>query len=340
MVNRSKGSWLEPMTAACAIAATLMHGDARADCIAPPFELLWMYPADGDTEVPVNAHFWVLTTAWGSEATYTLNSEPLTGAPQSYRGQVIDPGPLEPDTDYLLELRFDSAGVSVTIDFHTQTAEAAAASAPEALGHTTAMQYRDHACADVISAQDCFDTGQDTLLTVQTQADDDALGWLIKREGRELGAVWPSRCGDPSLYDHSASLLQECVLVSKIGAGGLLSEPTQYCPAEHAMSDAAVPEPQEDASVPVDREDAGTVHPLDAGTHGEGDPDASPLEPETSGTGGAGGGDAEGDEAAGNAAPSDRGCSVTSPRGTRQTRSVTSLVWLLGVLAIALRRRR
>jgi hypothetical protein len=84
------------------------------------------------------------------------------------------------------------------------------------------MGYASHACTDVVSAQDCFDTGQDTLLTVQTDAED-ALGWVIKLEDHGSSAVWPARCGDPSLFSYGATVLSECLLVRTIGPGGQLS---------------------------------------------------------------------------------------------------------------------
>jgi hypothetical protein len=223
---------------------------AHASCTSPALEVLWAYPADGDVDVPVNAQLWVLTSSWRSSEMITLNGEPVTGGMQSSGSQVIDPGLLEADTDYVLELRFFVGSADeqvVTIAFHTAGEPAEAASASQTIGHTRATgRYDNHACADVISAQGCFDTGQNTLITVLTD-DDDALGWVIEFEERGWSAVWPARCGDPSLYSYADNMFLRCLLVQKIGPGGLLSEATKYC---------------------VDQKDGGFVNPLDSGMTG------------------------------------------------------------------------
>lgn len=299
-------AWLAALAASTVMLARA--GEARADCSQPDFKVLWTYPADGDDRVPLNAQLWVLTSTWSSSATITLNGEPLTGSSQSFGGQAIDPGVLEADTDYALELRFGAGAVAsgeeevVTIDFHTGTEAAPAANAPRALDHTTAMGFGSHACGEVISAQDCFDTGQDTLLTVLTE-DDDAIGWVIEVEGGYGGAVWPARCGGPSVYGYGPTLLQACALIRTIGPGGLLSEATRYCLDDSMTTDAAVPEPRDDASVPMSRQDAG----VQAEPGGE---------------------------------PDDSSCSVGSHLGHGSAPGAMSLAWLLGLVAITRRARR
>jgi hypothetical protein len=343
MAYQSDRSWLGYTLAAFAFIALLVHGDvARASCSSPAFEVLWAYPADGDVDVPVNAQLWLLTSSWSSSEMITLNGEPVIGTMQSFGSQVIDPGLLQADTDYVLELRFFVGSTDervVTIAFHTASEPAEAVSASQAVGHTSATgSYEGHPCEEVVSAQDCFDTGQDTLLTVSTE-DDDALGWVIELEGRGTRAVWPARCGDPSLYSYADSVLHGCLLVRKIGPGGLLSEATQYCPEGHIPSDAAVPEPRDDASVPVGQTDGGVVNPLDSGMtfmNGGGGTEEMTPPPRSDGTAAVGGGDDEPSATA----QSDSGCSVTSQLGPHRAQRTLPLACLLGLLAIVFWVRR
>src|SRR5690348_4039287 len=54
---------------------------AAADCLLPPLELLWTYPADGEQDVPLDATFWALASQ-GSQTpsvSATLNGQPLSG---------------------------------------------------------------------------------------------------------------------------------------------------------------------------------------------------------------------------------------------------------------------
>lgn len=302
MAYRSDRSWLGYPVAALAFIALLAHGEAaHASCTAAGVEVLWAYPVDGDVDVPVNAQLWVLTSGWRSSDMITLNGEPVAGVMQSFGGQMIDPGLLEADTDYVLELRFPVGSTDeqvITIAFHTASEPADAVSAPQTTGHTSATgHYESHACADVISAQDCFDTGQNTLLTVLTE-DDDALGWVIKQE-RGAAAVWPARCGDPSLYSYADSVLDGCLLVRKIGPGGLLSEATRYC-------------------------DSG-VNGMNGGggTEQMTTPPRSDDEPNSTST-----------------AQSDSGCSVAAQLLQGRAGRMPSLTWWLGLLALVFAARR
>lgn len=347
MKQRCKSEWLGRTAAVLlAISATLAQGDgARADCSQPDFDLLWSYPEDGDGNVPINAQLWMLTSTWSSStATFTLNGEPLSAAAQSFGGVVIDPGELEPNTHYTLELRIATDSVPSSeqqlarIQFVTESEAAPSVSAPNIGGHTTELGYVTHSCAQVVAAQDCFDTGQDTLLVVLSE-DDDALGWVIEPESGGPSAVWPARCGDPSLYGYGDTLLHSCVLVRKIGPGGLLSERARYCPDTGATSDAGMPEPR-DAGVPggggtgggvVSPEDAGANGPRDAGVRNDNDMSgggSAPPDPDS---------DDVGDEAdLDRAADKDDGCSVGARLASDRGQGTTSRVSFLTLLAIAL----
>ena len=90
---------------------------AQASCVAPPPQVLWSYPAAGQSDVPTNATLWLRLSRVGNIA-LTLN-----GAPQPYvavdvlspeePGRIlqIEPASLAPNTDYVLRISYVEQGL-------------------------------------------------------------------------------------------------------------------------------------------------------------------------------------------------------------------------------------
>jgi hypothetical protein len=353
---RSTGFSTVVAAAGLSLAAVLTPlGSAHADCASPPFEVLWTYPADGDHDIPINAQLWALTNTWAGAPTATLNGNDLSAITQSFGGTSIDPGRLEPDTDYVLQLTYqaysggDPAAILVEVAFRTDSGGVVPdhRSAPVLNGHTSQPGFDDHPCADVISAQDCFDTGQDTLITFYTD-DDDAVGWLVQAESGGSQVLWPARCGDPSVYGYGTSALNACYELRAIGPGGVASEPRHYCPATGAQSDGGVTQAS-DAGIDPVAHDAGIAAPgtstprSDAGV----DPSTPPR-----GDGGmqmSSGGDKGDSDPVGNGSMTNGGndqssrssCSVASHAvGSSSSLSSVRVLALLLAPALLFRRRR
>lgn len=204
---------------------------ARASCAQLAPVLLWSYPEDGTDQVPTNAQPWVVTNYWGGPTEATLNGEPIeaigTGTFSAFR---FEPGDLEPDTAYVLELVFPGDGTAdVTLSVQFTTGDGPGADAPDApVVQSTRrdMGWPDgHACEDVIAAQDCFDTGQDTLLTFDVTAQPEAVAWLVTNEYAGASTLWPASCGNPAVYGGG----EGCFDLRAVGPGGALGEATSLC---------------------------------------------------------------------------------------------------------------
>jgi hypothetical protein len=213
---------------------------ARASCASSgPLPPLWTYPESGMKDVPTNAVFWTLTGAWGVQPMATLNGASLealgTGTFGAYRMQ---PAQLEPNHDYVLVLDYYNAqglqpGAQTRFEIAFTTGQTPAADTPEpphiARDEQRVVRPSDTSCADVIGAQDCFDTGQDTLVRFDVDSTRETLGWLVRTAYEGASNVWPARCGQPGIYLHGPS--SQCFHVQRIGAGGRLSAVVDYCAA-------------------------------------------------------------------------------------------------------------
>jgi hypothetical protein len=212
---------------------------AQASCIGPELQLLWSYPEAGAEQVPTNVVIWAITSVWGAKPSATIDGAPveLQGTP-TFSGVYLQPQKLAPNSDHTLVLdyaRSPNAVMPATqtrfeIKFKTGDGPAeGTVAAPAVTGNSrvlTGLSY--HSCTDVIAAQDCFDTGQNALLSLEVEVEDDeTLGWLLKTSYQGSSAVWPARCGLPSVYIHHQESL--CHQVQRIGAGGRLSEAVEYC---------------------------------------------------------------------------------------------------------------
>jgi hypothetical protein len=98
--------------------------------------------------------------------------------------------------------------------------------------HIASVGRASHACGDVISAQDCFDTGQDTLIEFEVAPNDEAIAWLVQSASGS-STSGPLDCGKPALFTYGDRVLG-CVDIQAVGKGGALSEKTQHCVIEPA----------------------------------------------------------------------------------------------------------
>jgi len=222
----------------------------QASCVGPELQLLWSYPESGAEQVPTNVTFWAVTSLWSSTPAATLDGAPvdMQSAP-SFSGVYLTPQSLAPDSEHTLVLDYSrspniprsSEPSRFEIKFTTGAGPVeGAVSEPEVSGSARVVtDFVSHDCADVIAAQDCFDTGQDALLSLhveQMQADV-TLGWLLRTRYEGSSAIWPARCGAPSVYTHRQESL--CFQVQRIGPGGRLSKAVEHCSQPTADMPAA-----------------------------------------------------------------------------------------------------
>lgn len=253
-------------------ALSLLPLYARADCSLPPFEVLWTYPENGAVDVPTNAVLHDLSTTWGVPRV-TLDGVDVP-APQADRREGIPLGALLPNHDYVLQLDYGlpsdgDAGAAKVARVAFRTGAGPATVPPPATVSTVHRGSSPDAsaaspCPNVVAAQDCFDMGQNTLLTFDVP-ETSGPGYTVD------GELWPARCGDPSLFVYEDATNARCHDVRVIGAGGLLSEPTRACPAPSSDAGAeafvgadaspAVPQPATATAAPNDDSDSCAVSP-------------------------------------------------------------------------------
>lgn len=217
---------------------------ARADCLTPEPLLLWSYPAEGERGVPVDAHFWLLSSqsAWGARPTATLNGKALaapallTGAPIQAPNLELDPGPLAPDTAYTLALSYPALGdkpaSNFELHFGTGSANSSAGESARVLEYATLAPPSTprEVCVELISAQGCFDTIEPEppavhRLTLQPSA---SIAWFVATDQPDGSMLWPARCGAPRVLLRAVKS-DQCFVLTPIGAGGHAGPETRYC---------------------------------------------------------------------------------------------------------------
>ena len=262
--------WL--VAASLSVTTVLAGSVAQASCLPAPPEVLWSYPAKGASDVPLNIDVWVVSPN-RYPFTATLNGEWLNMDFHARVAAHMGPPELTANTDYVLRLEYDVDKPSeeptvIEIAFRTGERLAPEPSAPSVLGHTVARGDSVGQCNDVLYLQGCFDTGQDTLLSLDVSGSD-VEAWLVEHTAASaLNAAWPAGCGMPTMLAGEVPS-DACFKVQGIGDGGLLSPAVEYCPylnpppgASDAGADASAlpPRSQPDASeLPQDAPDASSL---------------------------------------------------------------------------------
>ena len=222
----------------------------QASCVGAELELLWSYPEAGAEQVPTNLTIWAVTSLWGSTPAATLDGTPvqMRTAP-SFSGVYLQPQSLDPDSDHTLVLDYsrspnlprpnEPARFEIKFKTGAGPAEGTVAEAEVSGSARVITDFVTHECAAVIAAQDCFDTGQDALLSLKVEETqpDATVGWLLQTRYAGSSVIWPARCGAPSVYVHNQDEL--CFEVQRIGAGGRLSKAVELCSEPTADMPAA-----------------------------------------------------------------------------------------------------
>jgi hypothetical protein len=214
-------------------------GLAHAYCTPADRALLWSYPADGASDVPVDATFWLRLSRSGS-VTVALDGalQTFTGvdslAPEIDPGRILQiaPAALEANREYVLSVAYGAeqtrpVGPADNSDGGTELAADAGSDAPPP-SHSFEIRFRtgsgrapaalptvvqgadvkfageqprteEPACRTLLEAQGCFDTGLLKTVTLDV-APGDALAWLVLGPSSDDSQLWPAKCGAPLLY--------------------------------------------------------------------------------------------------------------------------------------------
>lgn len=219
---------------------------ASASCVPPDPTIVWSYPAEGATNVPVDAEIFVMLSTYGRVTSITVNGAVVSSSGEVFLEGVFDPGPLTPNTAYLVTTTATGPEGPVTLElrFTTGTGTAAALETP-VLSNLRLDSYEapsvPHTCPAVLEAQDCFDTGQDAV--VRADATGNATMWMLwSYPARDAGpiaprllAAWPGECGAPSYVTHRDRFEADptCLRVTAVGANGETRESNFLCPEEY-----------------------------------------------------------------------------------------------------------
>jgi hypothetical protein len=198
-VMRVRGALICCIVIAVAAAAPR---EAWASCVAPEPRIVWSYPADGETEVPLNARIFIVTNVLSPQIV-TINGDPLVLEPD----KVGYGAKLAPNTDYIVTLEPSSPFPPKLLTFKFTTgATAVAPEIPSVPGVSRITAKHERAftpqCQAAWEAMDCFDTGQDTHLVFETPAR--PLLFMVQSLGPPRSIpwpiAWPGVCGDPEVF--------------------------------------------------------------------------------------------------------------------------------------------
>jgi len=195
--------------------------------------------------VPTDATFWALSSAWGVRPTATLNGAAVEVVAATTSSVRIDPGPLEPDSDYVLALEYPTDGVgpndagptAVTLRFRTGMSTAPPAPRTMFAGEEVIPEERQSftGCAgELLHAQGCLDTGPRCIHTLDVSAPD-VIAWIASPDVDpggtfERDALWPASCGAPELSLYEAGPAAACLRVQAISDGGKVGDVARFCP--------------------------------------------------------------------------------------------------------------
>lgn len=253
----------------------------RASCFTPEPLLLWSYPAEGATDVPIDAELWAVSSFVGSNVTPTvkLNGQPVAVhvAParpiieiggvtmDGHTGRAVldapargielepihfTPGALTPNTAYTLELSYRPTSTSpesiFEVHFTTGERKTQAPLKPKVVAYTdnAAGDEAHLVCRELLAAQGCFDTvgEQPTRLYAFQLASSNAIAWYVRTNKPDSASLWPSACGSPYLRVRE-SAQDECFELRPVGVGGKLGPALEYCARPAKSSKPFAPQP-------------------------------------------------------------------------------------------------
>lgn len=216
-------SWLVgAMLAVCASTST----QAYASCVGrSTIELLWSYPAEGDSDVPTNAQLQMVFNGklYGPDWEAMLNGAPIVRSPDG----VFELGPLAADTDYTFQLeghqpRDAIATKVVELHFRTGSAAADGVQAPVVAGPASAEESDSAAVCERVDARYyCRDTAPNDVREIMLD-ETHAIAWLD-----DAGNLWPRGCY-PRVDLISAQ--ERCYNMHAVAADGQVSDATAFCP--------------------------------------------------------------------------------------------------------------
>ncbi|MCB9626828.1 MAG: hypothetical protein H6725_05615 [Sandaracinaceae bacterium] len=105
MTRRSALAITPPLLAlAVGIALALsVTSRASASCVPPDPAIVWSYPAEGATDIPVDARIFLRLNTYSRPTSITVNGVVVNWAgPGSAVEDMFSPGPLTPNTAYLV----------------------------------------------------------------------------------------------------------------------------------------------------------------------------------------------------------------------------------------------
>jgi len=229
LMRHSWLSWLVGGTlAVCASTST----PAYASCVGSgTVELLWSYPAEGDSDVPTNAQLQMVFNGkmYGPDWDATLNGEPIA---RSADGAFAF-GALAADTDYTFQLEGHQPRDSITakiveLHFRTGSAVGDAVQAPVVVGPSSAEQSGNtpSMCEGVDARYYCRDTAPNDVREI-TLDETNAVAWID-----DAGNLWPRGCY-PRVDLISAQ--ERCYNMHAVAADGQISDATEFCPDTATM---------------------------------------------------------------------------------------------------------
>jgi hypothetical protein len=274
LTRRWHNPWHTSITLLAGAAVAFQTAPAAADCAPPASEVVWSYPANGDTNVPTNVDLWLQMSGWDGPAKVWLGDEALPGLALPYG---YDLGELAPNTAYELRVEPLSGGVSFELGFTTGSGPASpnAGVAPGAVTTSRSSSFEGSAlCRAALSTQDCFDTGQNTYFKFTPSVD--TVGWLIQSDsGYRAINLWPGECGAPQLFAHDSS--SPCVTLHAIDAVGATHASQRVCsdpndldspsgPNDAGPNDVDSPSDPNDVNGPNSPNDASCTLPTTSST--------------------------------------------------------------------------
>lgn len=241
-------SWLSGLLGGVLAVCTATSAPVHASCAgSATVELLWSYPAEGDSDVPTNAQLQLVLNAqlYGSDWDATLNGEPLARSPDG----VFAFGALAPDTDYTFQLEGHQPRASVTtkvveLHFRTGSAAADAVQAPAVVGPSSAEQNDRilSMCERVDARYYCRDTAPNDVREIMLD-ETHAVAWVD-----DAGNVWPRGCLPRVDLIYAQG---RCYNMHAVSADGQISDASEFCPgtATMVLGQSQSTEPSESCAV-------------------------------------------------------------------------------------------